>query len=153
VPAKNGSNREQARALRAAGARTAEIAAALGVSPSTVRRWARQDARADEEVGAPERGHPARRPVDRLILKLERRLAKLVENEDEKAEPARIEDRMLKLCKVLDYLRAGRDDLTGQLEAMRGFAAFCLQNLPEPDMDPVRKAIRLFVEQLRKEHS
>ena len=60
---------------------------------------------------------------------------------------------MLKVCKVLEYLRAGEDDLDAQLAAMKRFAGFCIRTLSEDEMTPVRKAIRLFLDDLKREHS
>jgi transposase len=152
----------EARALYAEGATYAVIAEALGVSPRTVRRWARRE----REAGRPwQRGGGTESPPRpsapsrsdeplsrRLCCKLEERLARLVEQSELADEDARLEDRMLKICRVLDSLRAG-DELTARLEAIKRFAAFCVRTLPDEEMTPVRKAIRLFIEELRREHS
>ena len=157
----------EARALYAEGASCEVIAEALGVSPRTVRRWARQEHEAGrpwrrraesdpsethdhEDHGRPDAGNDSL--TRRLCCRLEERLERLVEQSELADEGGRLEDRMLKVCRVLDSLRAG-DELTGKLEAMKRFAAFCVGTLPDAEMTPVRKAIRLFIEELRREHS
>ena len=61
--------------------------------------------------------------------------------------------RMLKVCRVLEHVRGDGADLDAQLEAIKRFAKFCLQNLNEEEMQHVRKAIRLFLDNLKEEHS
>jgi hypothetical protein len=156
----------EARALYAGGATKPVIAEALGVSLRTIQKWAREDAMAGQAWGREgATGSPNAVPpvpelssqdnttsADQLCRKLEERLARLIEAGDP-AKDARLEDRMLKLCKVLESLRASQDDVAPQLEAMKRFASFCVRTLSEDEMSPVRKAIRLFLEDLRKEHS
>lgn len=89
----------------------------------------------------------------RLARRLEERLAVLVEKSEASPNDPKLEDRMLKVCKVLEYLRAGEDDLDAQLAAMKRFAGFCIRTLSEDEMTPVRKAIRLFLDDLKREHS
>lgn len=151
---------DQARVLYAEGAATSVIARAVGVAPATVRRWARKAAQA----GAPwqrearPRPHcnqacrPARTAEADLRHMLEQRLADLVARSAEEPDKPGAEDRMLKVCKVLEFLR-GADDLEAQLRAIKGFAAFCVQALSEDEMAPVRKAIHLFLEKLRRENA
>jgi hypothetical protein len=149
----------KARALHAEGLSKPEIAAALGVAESTIYRWARHDEEAGDpwpkaQDDPPELDSPdALPPAERLYRKLHRRLEALVERGGADPEARGLEDRMLKLCRVLDYLRKGRDDLTERLRALKSFAAFCLRNLTEEEMDPVRKGIRLYVDELKREHS
>ncbi|MHC4481667.1 MAG: helix-turn-helix domain-containing protein [Planctomycetota bacterium] len=149
----------EARVLFAEGVDKAAIARALGVSARTVRRWARQDALKGRpwEVageGGPLPDLPAAQQVPkdaaltaRLCRRLRERLADLVETSE--AE----EDRMLKLCRVIEHLREGGQDLMGRLETMREFASFCARNLPEEEMAPVRKAVSGFMNQLKEDHS
>ncbi|MCD6416729.1 MAG: helix-turn-helix domain-containing protein [Planctomycetes bacterium] len=149
----------QARALRAEGVSKRGIAAALGVSFRTVQRWASQDAAA----GLPWMGDTAPpdtsldRPdltlKERLRRKLQRRLEQLVDGAEEDMKDQKSEDRMLKLCRILEYLDEDEDDPRAQLVAMERFAEFCVQNLSEAEMGPVRKATWLFLEELRREHS
>ena len=155
----------RARALYAEGSPKPVIAEALKVSLRTVQQWARKDAlsghpwrRETEPVPATAAGRPAARsmgasPAEEICRKLEERLERLIEAGETAKDGARLEDRMLKICKVLEHLRAGRDEVGAQLSAMKRFAAFCLRTLSEEEMSPVRKAIRLFVENLKKEHS
>jgi transposase-like protein len=156
----------QARALYAEGASKAAIAESLGVAPSTVRRWARRDAQAGRpwqrggQPPPPPRRTPAAdaRPghscrADRLCRRLEERLERLIEAGESEPGSARLEDRMLKVCRVLEHLRGGQDELRAQLESMKRFAGFCTRTLTEEEMGPVRKAVRLFLEDLRREHS
>ena len=45
------------------------------------------------------------------------------------------------------------DDIMPQLVAMQRFADFCVRNLCEAEMPPVRKAVRLFLDDLKARHS
>lgn len=156
----------EAQALRDAGASTNEIAESLGVPPGTVRRWL------SGEAGKHAPG------TDGLRRKLEARLKELIEESEpqpqaagsdetktgkgkgdeakagkSKSDEAKVEDRMLKLCKVLEFLREDEDDITPQLDAMKRFASFCVRTLTEDEMPPVRKAVRLFLDNLKREHT
>lgn len=166
----NAKGVEEARALYEAGATEATIAAALGVPADTVRQWARQDAAAgrpwtrgtDPRPAAPIELPPSGAPrprstgkrrdlADRLCRRLERRLEHLTRSCGKKTDDSPDVDEMLKVCKVLEFLRAGRDDPAAELRAMNRFALLCLRELSEEEMAPVRKAISLFVEELRKQ--
>jgi len=156
----------EARALYAEGLSMAAIAEALPVSVSTVRRWAREEAAGGrpwtrratpesrpevrQDTTAPHRRVSPRRPLaERLRRRLERRLEKLVRQHANDVSTTALEDHMLKTCKVLELLK-DHDDPGTQLEAMRRFAAFCVRTLSEDEMGPVRKAIRLFLDEVRK---
>ncbi len=139
---------DEARALYREGLSIPQIAAALPVSASTLRRWLRAEA----EAASPE-PEEAAAPAEKLRRKLEERLERLVEESEADATDGKLEDRMLKLCRVLEFLRGEEDDVSAQLVAMKRFAAFCLRTLSEREMAPVRKATRLFVEKLKREHS
>lgn len=146
----------EARALAAEGVPNREIAAALDVAPSTIRRWARCDAEAGRpwrKPGAPTAATPPPRRADRLYNRVEGLLEQLIDESDVEQKSANLENRMLKLCRVLEHLRERRDDLEGQLAAMQRFGAFCARNLPEEQMRPVRRAVRLFLDDLKREHS
>ncbi len=91
--------------------------------------------------------------LERLTRRLEERLEELVGKSEEAPNDPKWEDRMLKLCKVLEFVRSADDDLTPLLAAMQKFAAFCVRTLPEAEMAPVRKAVRLFLDHLKREHS
>jgi len=150
----------QALVLHAEGVRKAVIAKSLKVTVRTVERWLQQEhspglrevpdaapaARAPSNSGPPP-------PADELVRVLQNRLARLIEQSENEQKDAGIEDRMLKVCRVLESLRAGSDDLAAQLEAMKKFADFCVSTLSEDEMGPVRKAVRLFLEKLRRDNS
>ena len=151
-----------ARALYAEGLDYVEVAEALKMSVGTVRSWATQDRKAGDpwrrdnepEVPAkPPAGATGRVSREALFGRLEERLQRLIERSEEDLDDAKIEDRMLKVCRVLESLRGDAADLDAQLEAMKRFADFCLQNLTEDEMSPVRTAIRQFVDYLKEEHS
>ncbi len=164
----------EARALYAEGSSKPVIAEALKVSAGTVRRWAREEAAAgrpwrrgpsdSEEPPRPSSRAAAPRPPsggargpgslpERLCRSLEERLEHLMERSKEADDDPRLEERMLRICKVLGYLREEADDLSAQLVAMKRFVAFCLRTLSEDEMTPVRKAVRLFVQELRRKRS
>ena len=148
----------QARALYAAGSDEDAIAASLSVSVTTVRRWAREDERAGEpwtRDGKPmtRPSRRARNSADSLRRRLQERLERLIERSEDDMDDAKIEERMLKVCRVLEALRGDTADLDAQLELTKRFAAFCMRNLTDEEMEPLRKAIRLFMDNLREEHS
>jgi transposase len=155
----------QARLLDMEGLDKAAIAAALGVSRRTVQRWAKQDAgagkawRQDVDRRRAARlatmGIASADPEEvtaRIRCRLEARVEKLMAKVDKDVEGSALEDRLLKICKVLDYFRPRGDDPSSVLHAMKRFASFCTCNLSEEEMGGVRKGVRLFVESLRKEH-
>lgn len=144
---------DEALALRREGLSPGQIAAALPVSASTVRRWLRAERQApspETERPEPDRTEPS---AERLRRKLEERLERLIEESEVDQGNARLEDRMLKVCKVLEFLRGEGDDVAAQLEAMDGFSDFCVRTLSEGEMTPVRKAVRLFLDELKRKHS
>ena len=113
--------------------------------------------RAERQAPSPETERPepdrAAPSAERLRRKLEERLERLIEESEADQGNARLEDRMLKVCKVLEFLRGEGDDIAGQLEAMDGFSDFCVRTLSEGEMTPVRKAVRLFLDELKRKHS
>jgi len=152
----------RARALYAEGSTYDVIAESLGVSARTVRRWAAQD----RAAGRPwrrdaERASSTSRPslprgegsAEALRARLRERLDYLVAQSELNPDDAKLDDRMLKLCRVLEHLHKEAADVDAQLEALERFTRFCLQNLSEDEMDPVRKAVRLFLDNLKEEHS
>ncbi len=114
------------------------------------------DAHADEtpaaEAPAAETPDP---PKDRaeLCRRLEHRLGLLVVQAEDNLADAKVEERFLKLCRVLESLRADSADLDALVEAMGQFAEFCMKNLTEEEMAPVRGPIRQFLDYLKEEHS
>ncbi len=149
----------EARALYAEGLSYVEIARSLEVPAGTVRRWASEERKArrpwtreGEPVPAPA---TAAGSTDRgdLCRRLEHRLALLIEQAEDDLSDAKIEDRFLKLCRVIDSLRSDSADLDAQMEAMGRFADFCMKNLTEEEMAPVRGPIRQFLDHLKEEHS
>ena len=157
---KQADRREQARALYAEGTAVPVIARAVGVSAGTVRRWKRRDAEGDcpwrSEVEAAA-GRPCAcagggHDAGRLRRMLEEHLSALAERSAANPDKPGAEDRMLKVCRVLEFLR-NADDVESQLQAMKRFAAFCVRTLPEGEMAPVREAIHLFLEHLRRENA
>ena len=143
----------EARALYAEGLSYVEIAKALDLPAGTVRRWAAEERRAGRPW--PSDGRPASGPTDRgeLCRRLEQRLQRLVERAENDLDDARVEDRFLKLCRVIDSLRSDSADLDAQMEAMGRFADFCMKSLTEEEMAPVRGPIRQFLDYLKEEHS
>ncbi len=141
----------EARALYAAGATKAVIARSLDVARSTITHWSKQDA----DAGRPWERDAEPMQRGRLRALLEQRLADLAKQDDgtDAKAAAASEDRMLKICRVLDHLDDESDDLDSCFNAMERFGGFCVRNLSEADMDRVRRAITLFLDELRREHS
>ena len=146
----------EARALYAEGLSFVAIGKSLDVPAGTVRRWALEERRAGhvwvrdgEPAPAPE-GNADRAEV---LRRLERRLALLVEQAENDLSDAKVEERFLKLCRVIESLRGDAAELDAQMEAMKRFADFCVQNLTEDEMAPVRGPIRQFMDYLKEEHS
>jgi hypothetical protein len=135
-----------------------DIVASTGATPDAA---VQASAVTPEGAPAAPRPHIVARPprprtpeaAARLARRLEGRLAVLIEQSEAAPDDPKLEDRMLKICKVLEYLRAGEDDLDAQMAAMKRFVSFCVRNLSEAEMPPVRKALRLFLDHLKREHS
>jgi len=62
------------------------------------------------------------------------------------------EGRMLDVCRVMERLHPDTDDPTIQLAVLKEFVAFCVRTLSEEDMGPLRKAIRLYLDDLKARH-
>jgi transposase len=145
----------QARALYSAGADKDVIAEAIGVSRRTVRRWAKQDAdegRPWRRGQAPLQEGPAPGRRARLRGRLEARLERLIEEGEIDPDGTRLEDRMLKICRVLDHLQE-EDDLSAWLRAMERFAAFCTRTRSEAELEPIRRAVSEWMSHLKEEYS
>ncbi|NLW49843.1 MAG: hypothetical protein GXY85_03245 [Candidatus Brocadiaceae bacterium] len=140
---------DRARVLEAEGVPTRVIAAAVGRSPDTIRRWRRAARAPAASTDGPRPARPGRASPAELRARLERRLAALVDEGDEPEKGA--EDRMLKICRILEFLQ-GAQDLDAQLRVVRDFAVFCLQALTEDEMQPVRKAIHMYLDKLKREN-
>jgi len=59
---------------------------------------------------------------------------------------------MLKVCRVIEHLDPDTEDPGVQLAVLKEFVAFCVRTLSEPDMGPLRKAIRLYLDDLKARH-
>ena len=147
--------RAMARDLYSQGQSLDAIAQTLKVSVMSLLRWRQQDM----EMGRPwvcaDRSEEPQAQLRVLLSsQLEMHLAALMREAlwpRKKGRPRypTYEDRMLKVCRVMEHLRPDSDDLTAQLEVMRGFARFCVRTLSEDEMGPVRKAVRLFLDDLQ----
>jgi hypothetical protein len=129
-------------------------------SPSPRAPSVEPSATADEQAGAPPAScggrcscgdGPALTPED-VCRRLERRLADLVDRAPDAEQSGRVEDRMLKICRIIEFLRSG-DEIGPQLRAIHNFASFCIRTLSESDMGPVRMAVTRYLDELKKEHS
>ncbi len=139
----------QARALHREGVPATGIASSLGVSRRTVDRWRERD----EGMGNPWDVVQAEDPGQRLRRRVEERLLALADAMDGDEPDPKLEDRMLKLCRVLDHLPTDEADIDSQLAWARQFVTFCLHNLTEDEMPPIRKAVRLFLDDLKERNS
>ena len=81
---------------------------------------------------------------------LSRHLLRLASVEDSLGGTGNFERRMATTAKVLQLLPDPSGGLTAKLEAMRDFAAFCVQNVGEEEFKPLRKFIIEFVDDLRR---
>ncbi len=134
-----------AEVLRAEGRTYDEIADEIGVAPKTIARWFQAE--------QAERKRPL---TERLSEQLEARLEKLFEDEeseDEEKHDPKFTDRALKLCKLIEALRAGPDEVSASLIAIMRFIRFCLITLTEDEMRPIRRAVALFIDDLKQENS
>ena len=139
------------------------IAQTLNVSVMSILRWRQQDMEAGMPWTGPAQPQPAdpgaEEPQLRDLLRsqLETHLAELVrqalnaENKGRARYPT-FEDRMLKVCRVIEHLNPDTDDPGIQLAVLRGFVAFCVRTLSEAEIGPVRKALRLYLDDLKARH-
>jgi hypothetical protein len=82
--------------------------------------------------------------------KLEAHFAALVQGLDADTDGYKPEDRALKVTKLLAFMDERLDTSEADLAAMERFVRFCLHELTEDKMQPVRKAVRLYTEQIRR---
>jgi hypothetical protein len=123
----------------------------------------KQDREAGMPWTRPEQAQPAGSEAPgtdlrpRLRSQLEAHLARLVRqtlNADKRGRPRgpALEDRMLKVCRVIEHFDPDTDDPTVQLAVLKGSVAFCVRTLSEPEMPPLRKALRLYLDDLKARH-
>jgi len=147
------SVRATARELYEQGLALDAIARSVKTSVVTLLRWRRDD----EKQGQPwlRPGEPA--PTDKMRLKLQQHLAALIDEAGKRKDKGReryptLEDRMLKTCRIIENLTPDTDDPAVQLAVLKRFAVFCVHHLTEDEMGPVRKAVRLFLDDLKASH-
>jgi hypothetical protein len=96
---------------------------------------------------------------DRLCADLERRLEALageaadLRNRTRKPDYPCLEDRLLKLSRIIRSFRDNGPDVDCQLKTMGGFVQYCLTHLCEDEMPPIRKAVRGFLDDLKERNS
>jgi hypothetical protein len=139
----------QARALHREGVPATGIASSLGVSRRTIDRWRASDEGMGNSWDAGQTESPSRR----LRRRVEERLLVLADAMDGDEHDLKLEDRMLKLCRVLDHLPTDEADIDSQFAWIRQFVTFCLHNLTEDEMPPIRRAVRLFLDDLKERNS
>jgi hypothetical protein len=87
-----------------------------------------------------------------VLTRLEEHFAGVVGKLNIGEKGHKVEDRALKVTKLLSFMDERGDDSEADLRAMKRFVEFCLQELTEDEMQPVRKAVRLFTEHIRRNH-
>jgi transcriptional regulator with XRE-family HTH domain len=146
----------RARRLYARGLSRKEVAEAVGVAKSTVQRWARHDARQGRDWQDARRRCQQRRPT-LIIERLEDCFARLLSHKEEQEQAGKgkkkLEDRLLKLLRVIELYRKTRDDSETQLAALEDFVAFCVRQVPADDMEVIRGAVNSYIEHLKRENS
>jgi hypothetical protein len=96
---------------------------------------------------------------ERLRIDLEHRLQALAgeaaDLSDRTRKPAYpcLEDRLLKVSRVIRSFRDNGPDVDCQLKTMGGFVRYCLTHLCEDEMPPIRKAVRGFLDDLKERNS
>jgi len=142
--------RQRARQLYEQGSALDAIARSVKTSVMSVLRWRRHD----QARGAPWLRAGELTPQERMRARLYRHLEVLIDAAESRRKQTRaryptLEDRMLRVCQVIEHLGPDAEDLTAQLRAMERFAAFCPGALCEEEMGPVRKAVRMFLDHLK----
>ena len=85
----------------------------------------------------------------RLASRLLRHLGALMDAEEAAGGDARLERRMMTICRVLSYLE-GRPARFGEvLEALESFAEWASANLKGSDREAVRRALESFLAELK----
>jgi len=144
-----------ARDLYARGETTNEIAHILGVHPGTVRNWANGDRNTDNDWDRLRDEHRKMRP-ELILRRLKLRFALALQGktgEGENATDANLEDRMLKLIRIIEGYRNTVGDVSPRLAVMEEFAAFCAGNLGESDVHTVRNAVNRFLGHVKDQTS
>jgi len=142
--------RQRARQLYEQGSALDAIARSVKTPVMSVLRWHRDDEAKGLQWLRP--GEPTFE--QKMRARLYRHLEVLLRAAETRKKQARapyptLEDRMLKVCQVIKHLSPDCDDLMAQLLAMKEFADFCVRTLSEEEMGPVRKAVRMFLDELK----
>ena len=146
----------RARRLYARGLSRREVGAALGVNRTTVQDWARYDAERGRDWQDARRRREQRRPgliIDRLEDCFARLLSHKEEQENAGKGKKKLEDRLLKLLRVIELYKKTREDGEMQLAALEDFVAFCVRQVPADDMEVIRGAVNSYIEHLKRENS
>ena len=146
----------RARRLYARGLSLREVAAALGVAHATVHRWAEDEAEKGRDWQQARRDREHRRP-DLVIERLENAFAQLLRYRNEKQKAGegkkRLEDRLLKLLRVIELYKKTRNNTDARMTALEDFVAYCVENVPPEQMKPIRGAVNRYIEHLKRENS
>lgn len=145
--------RARARALYVEGAGLSEIARALNLCQNTPGRWKKSDRaqgiswemlRQDRINGAP----------SAVLRRLEDRLAELV-HQGLSGDPddAPSEERLLKLVRIIEGYKKLAGSISTHLSVMGTFARFCAGQLEREEIAVVRKAVELYLDDLKRKNS
>ena len=141
---------EDARRLFVHGTSIADIAGALGKSEQTVYRWKA----GDKECGIiweDLRGEARQKsPVAALAILVEMRETLLHAGTEEQSIGG-LADALWKIQRVIDSVRKELGDTSTDLEAIRKYTEWCVLNVPESDMDVVRRSVGGFLSHLKEE--
>ena len=136
------SNLIEARALYLRGLSTEEIASALSVVSSTVRRWREADARGGADWETMRRQHP-RRDLRSVLVLLDDRLAALLS--DETKDISAVADAAAKLSQVAEHLRDRLGDPDKILDVFKELSEWAAKHLSDDSLTQLREVLDAFL--------
>lgn len=93
----------------------------------------------------------SREQRDRIASKVLDHLEVLIDSEIMLKGSGQFEARMLRAARVLQCIETEGPELVQRLKAMNHFATFCVSNLTEEEIQPVRVAISRYLDKLKDE--
>lgn len=138
----------EARRMYAGGEPIERIAEVLDVSPSTIYRWRA----AGEQAGTPwpEPGSESSFDPRRITHLIEQRLMRVAQDDDPDLSDGAWVDRVTKGLRALERTYDLYGDVAVRLNAMHGFVEWCVDRLPDEDLETIRRVVPDYLEHLRR---
>lgn len=139
----------EARDMYIAGASVSEIADSLNVNRHTIASWKRKETGADSDWDSRKTAYQRRSPRFLLGILEVRRESLILDIADGADE--HVEDRLVKLQKVIDRIEAKLDDPQSTLDAIEDVVGYCVAHQSEERLATLRAILEDYADHRRNE--